>query len=236
MKFELAFTAYNRLGYLEDTVRSWNNVRKLDEWTVYFNIEPSMYQTKVVEVANDLDTTVITNINAERLGVLVNPWQALNDRFVSGADFVILAEDDVLVSEDVLEFSEWAAETYVDTPEILAINFFSRDGGADPDHVKKYQQFSPLGWGTWRDRWETILRDSWDKDYSTGNPDGSEAGWDWNINRILQVQNKYVIRPTKSRSDHIGQYNGTHMTPELFDSSRGINFSEKMRRCAYTEL
>lgn len=236
MKCELAFTAFNRLGYFEETIRSWNNVRKLDEWSVYFNIEPSMYQTKIVEVANELDTTVVANINVNRLGVLVNPWQALEDRFQAGADFVLLAEDDIIVSEDALEYASWTAETYVNTPEILAINFFSQEGGTDPDHVIRRQEFSPLVWGTWRDRWDTYLRDSWDKDYSSGNSDGSEAGWDWNINRILKTENKYVIRPTKSRSDHIGQFNGTHMTAELFDSSRGINFTEKVRRCNYTEL
>ncbi len=236
MRRELAFTAFNRVEYIRQVVESWNNTRGLRRWRAHFYIEPSPLQTFVTDAANDIDTAMVVHFNQERQGVLVNPWNALNDRFRDGCDFVVLAEDDVVVSTDALELFEWASEEYKDDQSVLAINLFSQIGGTSQNAVKRDGKFSPLVWGTWRDRWENILRDTWDKDYSSGNPDGSEAGWDWNINRILTDQGLDVIKPIQSRSDHIGEFGGTHMTPDLFDSSRGIDFKPARGRQLYVEV
>jgi hypothetical protein len=236
MRRELAFTAFNRVDYIRDVVDSWNNVRRLDNWTAHFYIEPSPVQTFVTDAANDLDTGVVAHFNENLQGVLINPWNAINNRFEDGCDFVVLAEDDVVVSSDALEYLEWASEEYKDDNEILMINLFSQMGGPKEDQVIRQGFFSPLIWGTWRNRWETILRDTWDKNYSSGNPDGSEAGWDWNINRILTAKKLQVIRPLHSRSDHIGEWGGTHMTSELFHTSRGTAFKQNRGRQVYVEV
>jgi hypothetical protein len=221
---KLVFTATNRPYYLQPSIESWNAVRGLGTWDVEFFIEPTPVQDQMRDVAFQLNArSVVVGINKQRLGVLVNPWHAMETAFRGGAEFVILAEDDVAVSSDILEYFEWASEKYEDDPEILCVNAFSKMGGA-PNFVMKSQQFSPLIWGTWRDRWYSTLRNSWDKDYSSGNPDGSEAGWDWNINRILQKNWEFVIKPQQSRSDHLGEWGGTHMTPDLYDDSRGADF------------
>lgn len=236
MKFDLVFTAFNRPHYLEETVNSWNEVRALRNWNVTFFIEPSPVETYVADAALRLNSNVTIVINPEQLGVLVNPFNAINTAFLNGADFVAIAEDDVVVSQDVLEFFEWASDEYQTVREVLCLNAYSRIGGPKSNQLIREPSFSPLVWGIWRDRWEDHLRDTWDTDYSTGNPDGSEAGWDWNINRIIAAKELTVIKPLQSRSDHIGEYAGTHMTPDLFESSRGVDFSQARGRQRYNEI
>jgi len=235
MRRDLVFTAYNRPEYLQQTISSWNNVRNLKQWNATFYIEPSNQQAVVAEIAMALDTTVTTKINPEKLGVLINPWNALNEAFESGADFVVLAEDDVLVSQDILEMFEWASVEYETSKHVMIINAFSNSAEGKANQITQDPKFSPLIWGVWRKYWESHLRDTWDKDYSTGNEDGSEAGWDWNINRILADNELNVIRPMHSRSSHIGLY-GTHMTPDLFEQSLGAEFTQARGRQRYNEV
>lgn len=236
MKTQLVFTAYNRPYYLQDSIASWNAARGLTSWDTSFHIEPSNQMQAVVDIALQLNTSVTLYPNRERLGVLVNPWTALNTAFEQGADFVVLAEDDVVVSQDALEFFSWSAIEYATSYSTLCINAFSRIGGGKDNEIIADAAFSPLIWGVWRDRWENILRDTWDKDYSSGKADGSEAGWDWNINRILQANNQHVIKPVNSRSDHLGQYAGTHMTPDLYDTSRGVDYVQVRGKQRYREI
>lgn len=237
LETEIVFTAYNRPYYLEATIASWNEVRLLGDHRVEFSIDPSDILKEVVEVARNIETLAILNVNYEKLGVLKNPWNAINESFKLGyADFVILAEDDVAVSTDVLEYFNWAAETYKNDDGVLCVNAYSRIGGGNENEVTRDYNFSPLVWGIWKDRWENLIRDTWDKDYSTGKSDGSEAGWDWNINRIIARENMAVIKPIQSRSDHLGQFQGTHMTPDLYESSRGVDFVQDRGQQNYIEI
>lgn len=236
MRREIVFTAYNRVDYIKQTITSWNNVRKINEYSTTFFVEPSHLEAHIVAEISKLDTNLKLHINSEKRGVLVNPWHALDTAFSNGADFVVLAEDDVVVSSDTLELFEWASECYAQDESVLAVNMFSQVGGTKANQVIRDGKFSPLVWGTWVDRWDSILRDTWDKDYSTGNSDGSEAGWDWNINRILSSSKKDVIKPIQSRSDHMGKLAGTHMTPEFYDSSRGLDFIADRGRQVYLEV
>jgi hypothetical protein len=233
---ELVFTAFNRPYYLQDSIKTWNQARNLRQWNATFYVEPSNIQDQMVEQALQLQTTTTVVVNPERLGVLVNPWNAINDAFERGADFVVIAEDDIAVSEDVLEFFEWTSIEYQGAKSVLCVNAFSGIGGDKQNELMQHRRFSPLVWGTWRDRWEQHLRDSWDKDYSTGKPDGSEAGWDWNINRILEDKQMTVLSPLQSRSDHLGEWGGTHMTPDLYPSSRGIDFVQVRGRSRFKEV
>jgi hypothetical protein len=96
--------------------------------------------------------------------------------------------------------------------------------------VARTTKFCPLIWGTWADRWYEHISDTWDFDYSSGNPDGSEAGWDWNLSRIAIAKRKHFVFPTLSRSNHIGQFQGTHMRPENFESSTAPTFKADHER------
>lgn len=219
-----------RPHYLEETLNSWARVRGTEEWLFSFHLEPGSHQRACVELIEAWEQRVSAVrvhylFNGAKLGVLRNPWAALHLAFTGGASFVVLAEEDIVVSTDVLEYFARESERHEDATGVLAVcgSYFGEDG--DPNEVYLAADFCPLLWGTWADRWNDVLRDTWDLDYSTGNPDGSEAGWDWNIRRRLIPQRELrCVWPRASRALHIGEHGGAHMQPEDFSASQAPGF------------
>lgn len=219
----------HRLRYLRDTLISWSNVRGLDNWYFRFHVEPDGARYDTVNIIldwienNELSSAEII-YNDTRLGVLCNPWSAFDSAFWLGADFVVLTEEDILVCADVLEYMEKCNLEYKSNSKVLGVCGTCFHDTGDFDVTYLAEDFCPLVWGTWKNRWSSILRDTWDKDYSTGNPDGSEAGWDWNIRRRLLPQlGMTFVHPQVTRALHIGEY-GVHMRPEDFRASQAPNF------------
>lgn len=223
MNRALVFTAYNRVSYLQQTLHSWETVRGIRDWDLYIFIEPSPVQEQIKEefelfVAKLGHQDVHIQINPERYGVLHHPWVVF-ERLLTSLyyDFAVRAEDDLIVTDDILEYFEWASDFYRQDESVATIHGFSRSSQGDPTQAHKVQRFSPLTWGTWRDRWTDLLSPTWDHDYSTynGTP-GNEAGWDWNItSRLLPQRDLFSVEPEVSRVNNIGVY-GTHATPENF--------------------
>ena len=236
MKRALFLTAYDRPQYLAPVLDSWSDVRGLDRWRMVFRIEPSEVTDVMVRLVEQfIERTGLTDyeiiVNPQRYGVLHHPWVGFDDLFATcGFDFVVRAEDDLLVSTDILEYFEWASEFFAVDPRVAVIHGHTWYQGPD-DTVMVTEHFSPLVWGTWRPVWDQTIRDTWDHDYSTftGQP-GHEAGWDWNLNkRILPTNGLKCAWPTASRVDHIGVV-GTHGTPENFVRSESFQAQRPVTR------
>lgn len=216
----LVFTAYQRPFYWEPVLTQWKTVRGFHDWTPTVFLEPSPSREAMIRISHEAG--VYVHANPRRNGVLHNPWVALNTAFEhwTRPEFVVLAEEDILPSDDILEYFTWAADEYRND-SILAICAASFHETVAPENeyrVQQHKQFCPLIWGTWRDRWEYVLRDTWDHDYSSGTPDAPQSGWDWNINlRIMQGWD--IISPWASRSTHIGEHLGVHTTQFSFPGS-----------------
>lgn len=219
MNRRLVFTAYNRTDYFRQVMHSWSNVRGVTDWHPQVHLEPSDRQVPMLTTAGLVGARV--HLNSVRMGVLHNPWLALDTAFLAGADFVVLAEDDVLVSTDTLEYFTWASEHLAGDDHVLAVCANSMQPECDPADEQIIHQstaFNPLVWGTWADRWTGVLRDTWDHDYSSGTPDAPQSGWDWNIN-LRVMGHRHIVKPLASRSTHIGRYGGTHTTIFSFPGS-----------------
>lgn len=227
MRFGWAQTAYNRPNYQEQATASWLQARRfplIRERAVF--LEPSPQQDKMIEAAKPLGEVIV---NPRKYGVLVNPWMAFSNMFDRGCDFVILAEDDVLVSDDVIEYFYWAANSFRRDASVAVACAFSRDGG-EPDDVKLAQCFaSPLVWGFWRRSWEGFIRDTWDKDYSF-------RGWDWNLDRLMREKGLHSVMPKQSRSTHIGIHGGTHFQPSMAEEAYGTDFKEHREPSAFYRM
>lgn len=217
LKKALFITAANRPNYFRETINSWRKARGFYDWNVVVRLEPSNFISEHKAIVDELEHPKIqTLVNPQVYGVLHHPWVGFEELF-NYCDFVVRAEDDLTVSDDILEFFEWTAETYREDQEIAAAVGYSPVVGHDPDSAHRESYFSPWVWGTWHDRWHDFISPTWDHDYSTynGSP-GNEAGWDWNLNtRVLPDRNKKTIRPEISRVQNIGVW-GVHGTPENF--------------------
>jgi hypothetical protein len=118
---------------------------------------------------------------------------------------VILAEEDVEVSDDVLEFFAWAQF-------VSNIACAWSDAVGDAQTVEMRRWFNPWCWGTSRTTWETLLRPTWDDDYSHG-------GWDTHIGiDLVEEVPLHVAFPQQSRSRHFGQWLGVHQDPSKHGS------------------
>lgn len=201
-------------------------MRGLHDWHLRVAVEPSGTRDAVVALVDAFvrrtghpDTQVV--LNPERLGVLENPYVHLDALFTAGHGFVVRTEDDLVVSDDVLELFAHVATTYADDPAVATAHGFSPDAtgpdedGPGPEVLVRMNDFCPWVWGTWRDRWRDLIGPTWDRDYSTynGSP-GFETGWDWNLDtRVLPAHGLHAVAPAVSRVRNIGEI-GEHGTPD----------------------
>lgn len=150
-------------------------------------------------------------------------------------DRVIVLEDDLLVSENFLEFMNESLEFYKNSDNIWSISGYS----PQLDCLKGYKEdiylaprASSWGWATWEDRWRLV---DWElKDYEEFKKNKSntyrfnQGGNDMSIMLKMQMlgkidswairwcynqfkMDKYTIYPTKSRLINIGfDAKGTH--------------------------
>lgn len=217
MNRRLVFTAFRRPAYFADVLDHWSRVRGFADWQPTAFIEPSDVADQMAEIAADAGVAV--HRNTVRRGIAGNPFHALDSAFSGGADFVVLAEEDEVVSTDALEFFTWASDTFA-ASNVLTVCAASLAPTASPEqehHVTLSGTFCSQLWGTWAGRWAEILRPTWDHNYSSRSPGGPshETGWDWNIYRRC-VPGFRVVHPVASRSNHIGRFDGAHTTEANF--------------------
>lgn len=226
MRCDLALMAYNRPAYFAPVLRAWAGVRGLERWNPVVYVEPSREQAEVFAIAAAHE--IGASLNPVRYGVLEHPWRILEHLLGhEESDFVIIAEDDVLVADDILDYFGWAAERFAGE-RVLAVCASSFAGACPPGQEHRVvlgDRFTPMVWGTWRDRWEQVLRESWDHDYSSGTPGAPQSGWDWNLNlRVIPAGGWLCAQPVSSRTDHIGR-TGIHTTAVSFPGSVSATFT-----------
>lgn len=228
MNKAIVMTVCQRPWYLEKVLDGWSKVRGVKDWPFVFMVEPTATKEAMLRVISKFDHSDYTIVENEvRLGVLTNPWAGLQFCFTGGMDFVVLAEEDLLPSTNILEYFDWAMnspagnEFRYDESNILAV--CAQGEGSSPYEAEFRPDFKVWLWGTWKDRWEILLRDTWDKDYSSG--EAWNSGWDWNIN--LRLMPEYELRclyPKAPLVDNLGQWAGAHAVPSDYEASRPVGF------------
>jgi GT2 family glycosyltransferase len=215
VNFLISLRAYSRPDYLRESLESWAKADGIEQAHMIFNLEPD--QPDVLEVVRFFDACAKRIIvNEKRLGGPLNGKMAFVRGFATGADAVIHAEDDVIVSSDVLTFFDYA-QRYRDDQGVFAVCSF-QNRTCDCGRVHRDDYFTqPSPWLIWRDRWENTLRDNYDVTYE-------HDGFDWHIQRTLKA-GRDVIKPCWSRSQHIGREGGTHCLPEMFAGLQAPNFT-----------
>jgi hypothetical protein len=220
------FTVFNRPEYLKQTLEQWEKVRGLDQYDIYFRIDPSNSTEDVVEEINKFSSRVNASVksilNLEKQGCAHNTWNGFNSLF-DEYNFVVLAEDDILPSTDVAEYFTFLERKYTDDLEVLTISANYELPSNNPHAVSKLDIFRGQIWGTWKNRWDNFIKDTWDFDYSSGD-NGGPSGWDWNLTlRVIPNNKLKSIAPHSSRSQHIGE-NGLHCDPSMFSETQMTSF------------
>jgi len=234
----LAFTAYNRVDFLKRSLDSWRHTNLNLVTSVQFFIEPSDQLAEILEVISIFKALcpvpVIVHVNSEKYGVLRNPWELFDNLFNKQlAQFVILGEDDFLVSPDTLDFFEAMRGQMNDATMAICAKWVGAGANREPASWHRTNEFTGNVWGTSKQVWNSFLRDTWDFDYGSGTPDAPESGWDWNIGlRVMPRNGLHCIVPTASRSYHIGTV-GVHCTEEDYQATTTHNFVSAEYKGAY---
>lgn len=209
MNMAVTFTAFNRPRYLRRTLTSWAVAEGANDVPFYFSVEPG--QPEVLQICKDFPYTERVWENAHHRGALGNPWYALDRAFKQGHEFVILAEDDAVVSPDVFDYFEKMAYRFGDQPSILAVCSFNMKANGSDSEFHRRRWFASTVWGLSRQRWMQTIKYHWGFTYEEGEWDRRFVNW-------LGQDGLSCVFPCISRSQHIGRDNGTHMRPADFES------------------
>lgn len=214
MKITIAFTVYNRPDYLKTTLDSWLKVRNKNKHGFIFKVEASDKLEEVLSVIesfkNNIGVPVGIIINDPKSGVGKNQQEALSISFDGmNSDATIMAEDDIIVSNDIIEYFEYVFSKYEHDEEVLAACSHRYTEGDLGTLIIKDKSFDPWIWGIWKAKWEKYLKNDWDlEQFKLG--DRVLGGFDYHIvYRILPKHGLVSVFPSATRSKHIG-INGTY--------------------------
>jgi hypothetical protein len=241
----LMTTACSRPHYLEASLTSWaqaDHAQALSGFAVALG--RSGKEAEQLDLVRRmapgahiwLDSPQAAQANGMHRAIAEAATRAFNE---FAADFLILTEEDLAVSSDIVTYMAWGAEKFAADKRVLAVCSHSpggqgwdpepcapQDGNADQEAVRLLPYFQAWTIGVWRDRWFDLLLPNWDFDCSSGGP--MDSGWDFHIaTRLLPQWGMLCAVPDASRSQNIGQYGGWAAQPENFHLTQSQSFRER---------
>jgi hypothetical protein len=246
----LVCSAWRRPEYLERTMASWTRVRgvgRLGGLVVALgaNAATEVAQVEVIKHASHAmglsDRTVIRHDSAAAQASpgMHRPLGEVLDYVrtpLHGCRAVICAEEDIVVSDDVLEYMTWALHRFEKEPLVAAVCAHDVGGqgwdipgigqhgmGNPQDEAVLSPYFNPWVWATWTGRKLDFLLDRWDWDANLGQS-AWQHGYDWRIRRLIMERGLLSVVPAASRSQNIGRDGGYYARPELFDQTQSASF------------
>jgi hypothetical protein len=214
MKINIAISAYNRPEYSQRSIAAIFGAKGFtpDKYRIFCAIDCYADGSFNQEVYNIYQFFgAIPDVAEQKRGCNYNVRRALELAWEDNPDFVLMIEDDIIISDDALQYIEWAAEKYKDDQFVRTIGLWKSKNGWDFDkpltksilsRIDEQVWFSCWGWGTWRNRWEEMLA-TW----TTGD-DSHDTSWD--VVLYSHLGGRKEIVPAISRAYNCGEFNGTH--------------------------
>lgn len=201
----VTFTIWNRPAYLRQVLDGWAQVRGVDSVLLQFTCEPGCPEAVELCRAVDFAETRV-QVNDNQLGAMLNTQWALDSAF-RFAPYAILATDDFLPSDDVLELHAWHRDNYRDDSSVLSLVCGRGDAvGGGPAAVWRSQI---MGWlpGFHVEKWAMLTRHWTESDQVPG-------GWyPWIDTRWTMGRGYDILLPALSRAQDIGEVGGTGAAP-----------------------
>jgi glycosyltransferase involved in cell wall biosynthesis len=213
MKINIAISAYNRPEYLQRCIAALYGAKGFDKdkYHIYCAMdcyEDGSFNKDVLDVF--FWFRLVPDIAKKKQGCNYTVKKALDMAWEDNPDFVLMLEDDIIISDDALMYVEWAADQYKDDKSVRTIGLWSHDKGyslpaklkeTDLGQVMKQNYFTCWGWGTWEDRWEE-MSSTW----TTGD-DSHNSSWD--VIMSSHLGDRVEILPSIARAYNCGEHGGT---------------------------
>lgn len=214
MKINIAISAYNRPEYSRRSLAAIIGAKGFspEKYSIYCSIDCDAngeINPEVYNVYASYKGPLTLEKAPIKLGCNYNVKAALELAWEDNPDFVLMIEDDIIISDDGLEYIEWAAERYKQDTSVRTIGLWGHNNQpslplSSNDYGKAMRQnyFTCWGWGTWKDRWEEMLAK-----WTTGD-DSHDTSWDVIVSSHLGE--RMEILPAISRAYNCGEHGGTH--------------------------
>lgn len=182
---------YNRPQCTKKCIEYLERCIGIEDYIVLFHVEPCM--TEIVDIISKSNLNKKVVINTSLLGLWKNKKKAINNGF-NNSDFVIVIEDDVLLSKDALQYFDWARDKFEQDESVVTVTAYNSEKvGINPYEVKKRNWYNSTAWAIWKNRYEKLV--NWN-------------GQDKELMSQLFTENKYEVFPVLSRAQNIGFVNG----------------------------
>lgn len=244
----LICSAHRRPDYLERTLASWTRVRGVGRLArLVVPLGPSEVEDRqreiigLAEAAMGLSGRVILRPDSPAAVASPGMHRALGEAVTWVRDelrphAIICAEEDIIVSSDVLEYMVWALNRFSADPLVATVCAHDIGGQgwdipgigelgfyAGQDEVTLAPYFNPWVWATWCDSRLDMVLGTWDWDATHGDHP-NRNGYDWGILREIHARGLVSAVPAASRSQNIGRDGGYYARPELFDQTQSASF------------
>jgi hypothetical protein len=237
MKRAVVFVVCGRIDFTKQTLDYWADARNIDEFDFYFKLEPHPENDEIIKLIDSFKEKTKTEVgvilNEEVLGVDgKNHDTAMRLMFEKMEyDFVVLAENDLIPSEDISDYFVELSNRFKDDDSIFAVcanyhtpmnyaNIWDANGNlvvASPEE-KNVFDIQPFWagwiWGTWKDRWQKYLSEGIYRE---------DLHYDAFVSqRVVPDNNLFCVIPRYSRSQHIGHYGAHHQSSFDFQKSQTV--------------
>lgn len=241
----LIIPAWHRPDYLERALASWAIVPGAETLRRVVIALGRGYEGNMRDIilGCPVPCACVVQRDSDRAAGVHGPHAAIGEAIAAaftadpGCRFVIVSDEDVIVSDDTLAYFAWARQ--FGGPLVCAHNNIGQgwspqwdDADADQDAVRLLPEFTGWTWGVTRQAWDAVIGPEWDWDESSG-PNSSEHGFDWQCHRIAVRDRLRVAVPDASRCQNIGRDGGVYAIPAKFAGTQAASFREKRGNVAY---
>lgn len=239
----VVMTAKNRPGYLARSLESWTKARHAYCMSAFvLALGRSPVENEMAGLAvREHRLPVTVRMDSEQAAASPGVHRALGEAIdfalsEPGVNFVVCTEEDVEVSDDVLEYMAWARHLMDRNSELLVacahnkggcgwdnLHAGPQDADVDQQVARPRAYYNPWCWGISRDSWFKIIRPQWDWECNTGG--AADSGYDWNMAiRIMPRGGYLAVVPDAARSQNIGKYGGVYSTPEIYELQLALSY------------
>ena len=201
----IVMTMHRRPAYTRLVLDSLARCKGFNNHAVYLLCDQGCDEVAgIAEEFERLHANTAAYFQAVRVGCNVNTLEALSVGFANH-ERVIALEDDTVPGRDFLEFCNWGLDAYENDKSVFSICGYQRTPPSETyatGVVFREQWFTPWGWATWRDRWESI-RDKWPLD-------DAQVSWDTVIDHDTRGR-RSEVRPVVARIQNVGAVDGAHV-------------------------
>lgn len=208
----ITMAVWRRADVLKKTLHALEHATGIGDYTLVIHCDGggNQNETRAVRyVCRDIDfAETLIKFNRGNLGCNENTRRVLHRGFEL-SDYVIHVEEDIVIAPDALLYMEWAKQ-FRNRPEIWMVSMWRHPSGWLHESGTPFPLGQAIetkvchsgglliwGWGTWRDRWETM-----EKNWTTG--DDKTLSWDTHLTAVRHKLGKFCICPLVSRAVNVG--------------------------------